>query len=69
MRPKVLILAAAGLFAATAAQACPACGDKLSLVGGGVSFERVSQAGPPGSPQTIVQSVGLAYIRVSPRRW
>ena len=48
MRPKVLILAAAGLFAATAAQACPACGDKLSLVGGGVSFERVSQAGPPG---------------------
>jgi hypothetical protein len=48
MRPKVLILAAAGLFAATAAEACPACGDKLSLVGGGVSFERVSQAGPPG---------------------
>jgi hypothetical protein len=48
MQPKVLILAAAGLFAATAAQACPACGDKLSLVGGGVSFERVSQAGPPG---------------------
>lgn len=48
MRPKVLILAAAGLFAAMAAQACPACGDKLSLVGGGVSFERVSQAGPPG---------------------
>ena len=38
MRPKVLILAAAGLFAAMAAQACPACGDKLSLVGGGVSF-------------------------------
>jgi hypothetical protein len=47
MRPKVMILAAAGLFAATAAQACPACGDKLSLVGGGVSFERVSQSGPP----------------------
>ncbi len=58
MRPKVLILAAAALFAATAAEACPACGDKLSLVGGGVSFERVSQAVPgrivvlaePGSP-------------------
>jgi len=48
MRPKVLVLAVAGLFAATAAQACPACGDKLSLVGGGVSFERVSQSGPPG---------------------
>jgi hypothetical protein len=48
MRAKTLILAAVGIFAATAAQACPACGDKLSLVGGGVSFERVSQAGPPG---------------------
>ena len=48
MKPKVIILAAAGLLAATAAEACPACGDKLSLVGGGVSFERVSQAGPPG---------------------
>jgi hypothetical protein len=48
MRPKVIIVAAAGLFAATAAQACPACGDKLSLVGGGVSFERVSHVGPPG---------------------
>ena len=48
MRPKTLILVAVGIFTATAAQACPACGDKLSLVGGGVSFERVSQAGPPG---------------------
>src|SRR5262245_33469694 len=48
MRPKVLILFVAGVFAATAAQACPACGDKLSLVGGGVSFERVSRTGPPG---------------------
>jgi len=48
MRAKTLILAAVGIFTATAAQACPACGDKLSLVGGGVSFERVSQAGPPG---------------------
>ena len=49
MRPKVLILAAVGLFlTATVAQACPACGDKLSLGGGGMSFERVSQAGPPG---------------------
>ncbi len=48
MRPKVLILAAAGLLAATAAEACPACGDKLSLVGGGVSFERVGQSVPPG---------------------
>jgi hypothetical protein len=48
MRPKVIIIAVAGLFAATAAQACPACGDKLSLVGGGVSFERVSHMGPPG---------------------
>lgn len=48
MRPKGLILGAVGLLAATVAQACPACGDKLSLVGGGVSFERVSQAGPPG---------------------
>jgi hypothetical protein len=62
MRPKVLILAAAGFFAATAAQACPACGDKLSLVGGGVSFERVSQAGPPGrivvlaEPGSVVQT-------------
>ena len=48
MRPKTLILVTVGIFTATAAQACPACGDKLSLVGGGVSFERVSQAGPPG---------------------
>ena len=62
MHPKVLILAAAGLFAATAAQACPACGDRLSLVGGGVSFERVSQAGPPGrivvlaEPGSVVQT-------------
>ena len=48
MRPKVLILAAAGLLAATAAHACPACGDKLSIVGGGVSFEQVSRTGPPG---------------------
>lgn len=48
MRPKTLILVAVGILTATAAQACPACGDKLSLVGGGVSFERVSQAGPPG---------------------
>lgn len=48
MKPKVIILVAAGLFAATAAEACPACGDKLSLVGGGVSFERVGQSVPPG---------------------
>jgi hypothetical protein len=48
MRPKVLILAAAGLLAATAAHACPACGDKLSIVGGGVSFEQVGRNGPPG---------------------
>jgi hypothetical protein len=47
MNPKLLILSTVALLAATAAQACPACGDKLSLVGGGVSFERVN-AGPPG---------------------
>jgi hypothetical protein len=51
MRPKVLILpavalSAVALFAATAAQACPACGDKLTMAGG-VGFERVSNA-PPG---------------------
>ena len=50
MRPKVLILSAAvlaavALFTATAAQACPACGDKI--IGGGMSFERVGAA-PPG---------------------
>ena len=50
MRPKVLILsevvlAAVALFTAMAAQACPACGDKI--MGGGMSFERVS-ASPPG---------------------
>lgn len=69
MRPKVIVVAAAGLFAATAAQACPACGDKLSLVGGGVSFERVSRVGPtgrivvlaaPGSPlQAADSDLGL----------
>jgi hypothetical protein len=68
MRPKVIILAAVGLFAATAAEACPACGDKLSLVGGGVSFERVSHAVPgrivvlaePGSPlQAADTDLGL----------
>lgn len=68
MRPKVIIVAAVGLFAATAAEACPACGDKLSLVGGGVSFERVSQATPgrivvfaePGSPlQAAETDLGL----------
>ena len=47
MRPTLLVLAATGLFGATAVQACPACGDKLSI-GGGASFERVSQSGPPG---------------------
>lgn len=67
MRPRAAMLVV-GLLAATAAQACPACGDKLSLVGGGVSFERVSQAAPgrivllaePGSPlQAADTDLGL----------
>ncbi len=61
MRPKVMILAVVALFMATAAEACPACGDKLSLVGGGVSFERVSQATPGriivlAEPGSLLQS-------------
>lgn len=68
MRPRAAMIVV-GLLAATAAQACPACGDKLSLVGGGVSFERVSQAVPgrivlltePGSPlQAANADLGLA---------
>ena len=54
MGAKVLIVSAVALLAATAAQACPACGDKLSLVGGGVSFERVS-AGPPGKVVVLAE--------------
>lgn len=49
MKPKMLVCLTAGLLAATVAQACPACGDKLSLVGGGVSFESAAgRSGPPG---------------------
>jgi hypothetical protein len=48
MKPKLVVSLVAGLLAATAAQACPACGDKLSLVGGGVSFMDAGRAGPPG---------------------
>ena len=67
MRPRAVIIVV-GILAATAAEACPACGDKLSLVGGGVSFERVSQAAPgrivvlaePGSPlQAADADLGL----------
>jgi hypothetical protein len=46
MRPMLLILAGVGLMATTPVQACPACGDKLAPVGGGVGFERVER--PPG---------------------
>jgi len=69
MRFTLIFFVAAGLFAATAVEACPACGDKLSLTGGGVSFERVNKSGPParvlmlatqGSPlQTADTDLGL----------
>jgi hypothetical protein len=64
VQPRTLVIVA-GLLAAPV---CLACGDKLSLVGGGVSFERVSQITPgrivllaePGSPlQAADQDLGL----------
>lgn len=69
MRPWVLILrtvvlSAAALFTATAAHACPACGDKI--MGGGMSFERVPPgrivvlAEPGSALQTAETELGLA---------
>ncbi len=37
------------LLAASTSWACPACGDKLSVVGGGMSFDNVEQSVEPGS--------------------
>ena len=48
MKPKVINPRCRRAVRRDGRPSCPACGDKLSLVGGGVSFERVSQAGPPG---------------------
>jgi hypothetical protein len=44
--PSATVVAALSMLTWTTAQACPACGDKLSIAGG-VGFERVND-GPPG---------------------
>jgi hypothetical protein len=48
MQPRYLALLV-GLLHTSASWACPACGDKLSVVGGGVDFDEVGLSKQPGS--------------------